>query len=706
MRHRWKFNRVGGVDQVELRGAEDLARLDTLDQKLWVALAMPTRGIAVDARTLDLIDTDHDGRIRAPEIIAAARWVGEVLRDANDIFSGGDGVKLSALADGPVLAGARRILQNLGRAGAESITLADVTDTAKIFAETRFNGDGVVPADAAGDPWLSAAIDDVRATHGELADRSGKPGINQEKVDAFFTDAEALLAWRNKADVAVLPLGDATAVAADAVRAVRAKVNDWFTRAQLAAVDGKAQAQLAVGDGTWAELSAMELSAESAALAKLPLAPVGRALSLTAVNPAWSQPMATLSEVAVKPLVGARSELTHAEWQTMLGKLTAYETWLAEKPVTQLDKLPLARVVELVSQDARARLSKLIAEDAALADENAQIESVERIVRYQRDLARVLRNFVNFADFYSGKGAVFQAGTLYLDGRSCRMCVEIVDPGKHAVLAAPSASFLAYCECSRADGKKMLIVAAFTDGDSDQLTVGRNGVFYDSSGLDWDATIAKVVANPISLREAFWAPYKKLVRMIEDQVNKRAAAADEASTKEMQGTAVQVAAAGAAKPPEPKKIDVGTVAAIGVAIGGIGAMLTGLLAAFFGLGFWMPLGLFAVVLLISGPSLVLAWLKLRQRSVGPILDANGWAINARARINVPFGAALTDVGVLPDGSIRSLKDPFAEKRPPWKSYLAALVLATACTLWYLGKLDRYLPESLKASAVLSHAPAK
>ena len=65
--------------------------------------------------------------------------------------------------------------------------------------------------------------------------------------------------------------------------------------------------------------------------------------------------------------------------------------------------------------------------------------------------------------------------------------------------------------------------AAF--GDSDNLMVGRNGVFYDRQGRDWDATITKVVDNPISLREAFFAPYKKFIRMIEEQVAKRAAAA-------------------------------------------------------------------------------------------------------------------------------------------------------------------------------------
>jgi hypothetical protein len=59
--------------------------------------------------------------------------------------------------------------------------------------------------------------------------------------------------------------------------------------------------------------------------------------------------------------------------------------------------------------------------------------------------------------------------------------------------------------------------------------VGRNGLFYDRKGRDWDATITKIIDNPISIRQAFWAPYKKLVRMIEEMAAKRAAAADAAA---------------------------------------------------------------------------------------------------------------------------------------------------------------------------------
>jgi len=81
-----------------------------------------------------------------------------------------------------------------------------------------------------------------------------------------------------------------------------------------------------------------------------------------------------------------------------------------------------------------------------------------------------------------------------------------------------------------------------------------------------------------------------------------------------------------------------------------------------------------VILLISGPSMILAFIKLRKRNLGPILDANGWAVNARAKINVPFGASLTSVAELPPGSQRNLVDPFAEKKSPWPKIIVLVFL--------------------------------
>src|SRR5690606_31962582 len=79
--HRWRFFRAGGLDQVRFHTAEDYRRLKDLDQKLWVALAWPVRGLELDERTLALIDSDGDGRVRAPEVIAAVQWMDDRIKD-------------------------------------------------------------------------------------------------------------------------------------------------------------------------------------------------------------------------------------------------------------------------------------------------------------------------------------------------------------------------------------------------------------------------------------------------------------------------------------------------------------------------------------------------------------------------------------------------------------------------------------------------
>ena len=121
----------------------------TLDQKLWVALSCPIQGLEFDRRTLELIDTDRDGHIRAPELIAALHWTGALLKDKALLGAGAATLPLDAIDDSSeegrqVLAAARRILQSLGKGEAASITPADTSDIAAIFAAARFNGDGIV----------------------------------------------------------------------------------------------------------------------------------------------------------------------------------------------------------------------------------------------------------------------------------------------------------------------------------------------------------------------------------------------------------------------------------------------------------------------------------------------------------------------------------------------------------------------------------
>jgi hypothetical protein len=716
--HVWKFFRAGGFDQVRLDSGADLAHLDTLDRKLWVALACPTTGVEFDAKTLALIDADKDGRIRPPEILEATRWAVNSVRNPDDLLKGSSTLPLSAINDTTpegkqLLSSARQILVNLGKKDAASISLEDTSDTAKIFAQTQFNGDGIIPPEAAEDEATRAVINDIIACQGSEMDRSGKPGISQVKVDQFFTDAQAYSDWWKKAekDAAVLPLDGSTETAALTFKAVRNKVDDYFTRCRLAAFDPRALSALNREEKEYLAFAAKDLSLKAAEIAGFPLAQVaaGKPLSLAeGLNPAWHEVIERFTKEIVIPLLKARVALTEADWQAIQSKFAPYENWTALKAGAAVEKLGLKRIREILSGKSRETILALIVRDQALEPEANAIAAVERLVRYHRDLYRLLNNFVSFRDFYSRKDkAIFQAGTLYLDQRSCDLCLTVEDAGRHALMASLAGTYLAYCDCARkSSGEKMVVVAAFTSGDSDNLMVGRNGVFYDRKGRDWDATITKIVDNPISLRQAFWAPYKKLVRMIEEQIAKRAAAADAAVNAQMQNTAAG-AVAGAPPPPQPKKIDTGTLAAIGLVLTTLLGALGTIFARVLGLPWWqIPFALVGMLLAVSLPSMIIAALKLRKRNLGPILDANGWAINSRARINVPFGASLTQIAILPPGSKRDLVDPFAERKKPWGLYITLVVLVAIALLWWQGKLDRLLPGRAKSTSVLgTNAPA-
>ncbi|MCX6937866.1 MAG: hypothetical protein NTU80_08200 [Verrucomicrobia bacterium] len=695
--HVWNFFRIGGFDQVALTSAADLENLCNLDQKLWAALSCPVKGLEIDEKTLALLDTDKDGRIRAPELLAAIAWAKPYFKDLGILLSGRDQISLDAFADTAegraALASAKRILASLGKTDVSAISLADASDTAKLFAATKLNGDGVITPASSADPAITALIMDILATQGGTPDRSTVAGIDAARVETFFAAVSAHLVWADQAGAPeVLTLGAATPTATAAVAAVRTKVDDYFARTRLAAFDSRALGAVNRAETDYLVFAARDMTITADEIAGFPLAriiPDQPLALLHGINPAWAARIATLHQAAVTPVFGAATtSLTESQWTALKAGTDAYAAHFAAKAGVTVEKLGLPRLRELKAGAAplSAALAALIAEDLALAPEFESIASVEKLLRYSRDFRPLLHNYVNFFDFYSPEYlAAFQAGTLYLDSRSTEFCIEVAGPSP---LAAMSKAYIAYCDIKRPGCAPRKIAACLTNGDSDYLFVGRNGVFYDRQGRDWDATVSAIVDNPISIRQAFFSPYKKFIRMVEEQAAKRAAAAEAESNARLASAAEKTANADKAPPAPPKKFDVGVVAALGVAAGALGTIVGGFISGFLGLGVWMPAGMLGIILVISGPSMAIAWLKLRQRTIGPILEANGWAINGRVKINIPFGTKLTARARLPKGSKLDLNDPYvdreaARKRRVWTyGVLLGLLVLAAGAAWY------------------------
>lgn len=312
--------------------------------------------------------------------------------------------------------------------------------------------------------------------------------------------------------------------------------------------------------------------------------------------------------------------------------------------------------------------------ESEMAAAKAEFEPLRKLLLLHRDFYRLLRNFVTLEDFYDNDEktvASFLAGTLILDQRACKLCIRVNDLAKHDSQAPLSGMYLLYCNCeNKKTGKKLQIVAAMTQGEIKNLSVGKNGIFYDNNGLDYDATVFKIIENPISLRQAFWNPYRKMAKWVEDKINKSAAEKDAKTFDDM---TAKVATAADPNAEKKSAFDIakfaGIFAAIGMALGMIGTALASVAQGWISLTWWQQIIVFVCILLIiSGPSMIMAWMKLRRRNLAPVLNANGWAINADSIISVPFGLKLTEQVRFP-----FTKNP-AKKNPAGKIFLVILLL--------------------------------
>ena len=695
-KYKWNFESIGGTTRVKITSGEDISHLSELDPKMWTVLSCPVKGLEIDEKSLLYMDCDGDGKLRINDVICTSKWVSGLLKNKDLLLEGNDSIDLEQIdrdsdCGKKLYKAARQILDNLGKEGSV-VSLADTADISAIFSKTRFNGDGVIiEASAEGAEEKAAIAAAVTATGGTL-DRSGVTGVTAQQIEAFYQALADYNAWQEAAVEA--PFGDRTDAVIEAYKALDAKVKDYFMRSKLASFSPESMASLDVQTSQIEAISAEDLTGMSDRISSYPLTRLTGKPEIdlsAAVNPVWKSRFDTVVSAACPK----KKVLKEEDWDAIAGAFAAYQSWKNAKAGACVESLGLDTVKALLEQDRKAALLDLVAQDTALAEESANIDMVDKFLHVYRDFYRLLRNFVTFHDFYDKDKkvkAIFQAGRLLVDQRECRFCMNVADMGKHSAASASSGMYLIYCDCTtKTKPGKITIVAAMTVGDIGDIFVGKNVVYYDEHGLEWDAVITKIVDNPISIAQAFWSPYRRMATAVENLISKSAAEKDAKMMKEatakINAAPTAVPAADGAKPVAAPPFDIakfaGIFAAIGMAFGMIGTALSGLVDSLSGLGWKLILVFLGIILVISGPAMVMAWLKLRRRNIAPLLNANGWAINAASKISIPFGETLTDEAKYP---ALKLKDPYARKGlAPWKKWtisLSALVVVLA-VLWVL-----------------------
>lgn len=728
----FNFQRMGGIDQVTLGTDYDWQHLSHLDPKLWMALSCPIAGLEFDADTLALLDTDQDGRIRAQEVKEAVSWLCLRLAHPAEANKGQAEVSLENLREdteeGRGVASALKLaLHKYARTEQDKLTAAECEKVLAEAANYAFNGDGIVTTQSAresGNPdEMEQFIKLGMAIVGAKKDASGLPGLDAGLAGELRKRAYAVLDWRASVANLSLPLGEKTGTAWTLLGRLTPALDDFFCRCQLAAfapeslplLNEEKTLETLLGAGEGMPDSMLKLES----LSKLAVGRVNAAgeLDLTEnLNPYWLADLEEFRQLFAQ-LLPKKNILTASAWQKIKDQFAEYAATLDSKPTYDPAPADAARVnvpdlpelAEAPAADAMGRAflpcavnttldgladeqlkfltsAKIENEFAQLVQQDqdapplASFQDLRKLALFNGHLHTFLMNFLSFLDFYNPeKKAIFQTGVLYLDSRGCTLSVPVDDIDAHARLADPSHLCLIYCQCTRkeADGaeKHCNIASALTAGNLAGLLDGRHGLFIDNAGKEWDTRIVRIVHNPVSIKEAVWSPYIRIGNMASEQLQKFVSTKDEAVSKLTGQTSASIVKG------EKGGFDfakgAGIFAAVSVALSVVSAAFAYIAHSVASLGWWWPLALVGVFLCISTPSVVLAWLKLRKRNLGPLLDASGWAVNKGAPINLAMGQALTTVGKVPSNAKCNLDDPYSLPgkllRRKWKTRFWLLV---------------------------------
>ncbi len=626
MAYSFAFSLIAKTLQVRLQKGADIEHLAELDQMYWLMLSCAVTAMGAEGEPVArALDTDNDGRVRVPEILTAIEWLKPRLRDFDILFNPAEGLSIDELAETEEGALLKRLLKRLAPEGL--LTPQTMGKAFDDFRTSLANGDGVVPA-------TLIPLGEVMLTiTGGVSAVDGSLGLSKASLDAFEAAVKAYDAWAAAQPAETLPEGIEPASATAAVQALKQKIDDFFLQCELlrynpAAID--------------AMPSPKQLSELADAPIVLPSATARTIPFEEGVNPTCVAQMATVAQLA-KALDSSAETLTPELWHQVQAAVQPFAAWVSAKP-NGADLLATLDRTSLDDGSLRATLEKVLAEDEAQAPLAAAFGDLQRLMTLRLGFLRFLRNFVNVEGLYPpSEGALFQTGTLYMDGRACSLCFPIEQAAAaHAKAAEGSNCCLVYCTLSRPSEKKTrTICAVFTAGSAEPLAVGRNGVFFDLEGKDWEATLVHLQPNPMGLAEAFFAPWRKVGKAFTEGVRKLIASKGDAATASMVAKA-ENASKGTGSVPANSGAMMASVATLGIALSFVATAVTGILAALTNTPFWkIGLAVLGIVCIVSVPNVILTWFRLRSRNLAPILNASGWAVNRRIGLTPGLGRFFT-----------------------------------------------------------------
>lgn len=671
-----RFRRYGRSYHLVIENAEDLECLVDLDEAHWTATSAPIGALKCDQAFLAFVDADANGRITCGEVKDAIRWLLRNLRDRSGVAQCREAAPLQALNTDEdegqrIHVAATKMLAHLDMPDAQEITLEQVRQI-KAQTEGRPVSDkGVVLTDAAQDDDVRQFMADIMATVGGTPHPSGAQGVGREQLDAFLASAQAYLDWAGRGEIPegqthseIMPLGTDTPEAAALVAALRGKIDQFFAQCKAVALDHRLADEISMSES---ELQGVNLSDPAAIQEMLKNAPLAKpscefVLRLDkSVNPHYAMQIDQLRARVLQPLLGTETaELSEEQWRQVTATFAPHEAWASSKPGPQVDKLGRDKLRNYLHERFRAAVEALVAESAATALALENVRLTEKLILYQALLVPLANNFASFPDLYAAdRRAMFEMGTLVMDGRRFNLCVKVDNRSDHSALAKTSSMFLLYVEItSKQDAQdKFELATPVTWGDKGNLVVGKRGVFVDIDGRLWDAKAVQIIENPISFREALVSPFQRLGSLLTGKIEGMTAEAEKKLDATTASAVKEVATVPATPAPAPASAPPTRAGAAGILLGGgvavaaLGSSVAFVTKTFAAMKWYAILaGLGGAVLAVMLPISIVAIVKLRRRDLSPMLEGAGWAINTRMQVTSDQARAFTQRPKYPHGA--------------------------------------------------------
>ncbi|HQC52407.1 MAG TPA: hypothetical protein PLE92_04690 [Lentisphaeria bacterium] len=730
-----RFNRFGKSFQMAVDNGRDLEEVLLLDDALWAATSAPANVFFCDPLFIQHLDTEAKGRVTSADLKQAIRWFLLQLPDRESITPEFDGnLPLDAIAEDTEAGQALRnsalyILKELEVAEATTISLAQIRTFFSTVKARALNGDGVLSMKSAGDHEdIKNLITHVVAATGGTQDLDGSIGMGDKELKDFLAAIPLYLEWLDRGAIPpgqdkteIMPLGANTPALAALLKTNAARVEQFFQLSRLLQFDGRLQSKALAPDTRVAAFDPANQPEVEAYANSLPLAPPSPEAVIPVdpmqINPVFRAWWHDITEKIIQPLLGpGLTAITQNEWNTVKAIFAPYEAYLASKKGNIVEKLPPDVLRSyLTNPELFDDVQKLLAADKAVADTLTAAKAVEKLLLFRTYLLRFANNFVNFSELYgSSDHAMFESGSLVIDGRWFHVSLQVDNVAAHQALAKSSLLFIMYVEIQKSATEKITVVVPVTSGNRGNLVVGKRGVFFDLKGVDYDAKLVQVIENPVCIREALIAPFSRLWGIVESKIEAWSGAAEKGLQQSFTKAITPGAAPAPAPPPAPVKaadgkMNSGAFLGVSVAVAALGsalAFITKTVASMSGLQIWITV--ICAILAVIFPITLMAAIKLSRQDLSALLEGCGWAINLRMRLDPKLRAQFTNFGVYP-------KDAEGTPKSHWlKTLLISLALIVLISLASYGfnhhrkakKAERLRQEQLQQEMAKEKAAAE